>query len=330
MKKIRHIIEFIIVKIIFTILKRLPHTILFWISSTIGQIMFLLPPLRKLTVSNVKAAYPEKIDKETKKIARESLINLVQSMLEFTWFSGRPDRLHKHFAQPLAINELAETKTKDGNGFIYVIPHLGNWELAGLIFSNTCDHPIAAVARKLDNPYLNKLIIGNRATEGTRVIPAKGAVKGMMRSLAEGFIVVTLIDQNTRVRDGGIWTEFFGLPVPASRAPAMFARKRKCEIAIGGCIRVGKKYDTFTEELPKSISEYESDEEIINDLMLATERVIRKYPEQYLWMYKRFQHIRETATIEEQQKYPYYAEVVKPRFYSTKVPKEKNSFDTTQ
>ena len=172
--------------------------------------------------------------------------------------------------------------------------------------------------------------MANRSSEGSIVIPAKGAVKGMMKALSDGNIVVTLIDQNTRARDGGVWTNFFGMPVPASRAPAMFARKRKCEIAIGGCVRVGRKYKTFTEELPKSINEYDSDVELMQHLMDAHERIIRKYPEQYLWMYKRFQHIPETANTDTIKKYPFYSEMVKPRFYSTKTPKEQNFFEVNK
>ncbi len=327
MKKLRYILEFILVKTLFTIIKIFPHSALFAVSSTIGRMIFLLPTISKLTTANVKTCFPEKSRKESKSIARKSMINIVQTFLEFVWFSGSKKRLKAHFQSPLNIEELAKEKTKDGKGFIYVVPHLGNWELAGLICSYLSKTPFAAVARTMNNPYLNKLIVENRTTEGTKIINAKGAVKGMMKALADGYIVATLIDQNTRCRDGGIWTDMFGLPVPTSRAPAMFARKRGCEIAVGGCVREGKKYVTFTEELPRPVSEYRSDEEITQALITATENVIRKYPEQYMWLYKRFQHIPETTNTETADKYPYYSEVVKPRFYSTKVPKSENFFE---
>jgi len=329
MRKIRQILEFLIIKTLFIIIKMMPHTMLFYVSSFLGLFVFMIPAVRKLVSANIHATFPEKEKGEVKTIAKASINNLIQSFIEFAWFSNSPYRLQKHFQPPLKINELAKEKTKDNNGFIYVVPHLGNWELAGLIFSKVCDQPFAAVARKLDNPYLNKLLIAHRESEGTQIIPAKGAVKGMLRALGQGCVVATLIDQNTRLRDGGIWTKFFGMSVPASRAPAMFARKRNCEIAVGGCVRQGKKYITFTEELPKKVCDYESDTDIINDLMAATENVVRKYPEQYLWLYKRFQHIPETATEADVARYPSYAEKVTPRFYDVRVPKEQNNFKPT-
>ena len=136
-----------------------------------------------------------------------------------------------------------------------------------------------------------------------------------MKALAKGSAIVTLIDQNLRARDGGIWVDFFGLPVSSSRAPAMLARKLGYEIILLEYIRVGRKYTTFTKTLSKPIPAYESDQELIQDLMTATENIVNKYPEQYLWLYKRYQHIPETANEMMIDNFPFYAKKVTPNFY---------------
>jgi lauroyl/myristoyl acyltransferase len=111
------------------------------------------------------------------------------------------------------------------------------------------------------------------------------------------------------------------LPVPTSRAPALFGRKLNTPVAIGGCIRKGKKYEMFSEELPKNPSEYGSDEELIQDIMKITENIIRQYPEQYLWFYKRWLYIPENATDEQKKRYPFYSVNAPPRFFSKLSPK---------
>jgi len=325
-KKIRHILEFIFLKLLFVIINRLPHRALFWISATIGYLMFKIPSVKKLTTSNVQASFRNKSNEEVKRIACGSLSNLIQNLLELIWFSGEAKRQKKYLPISLKINELVKEKTRDGKGLILVAPHVGNWELLGLMGTTNFGLPFAAVAKKQDNPYLDKLIVQKRSAEGTRIIPSKGAIRGMMKALAKGSVTATLIDQNLPARDGGIWVDFFGLPVSSSRAPAMLARRLGYEIILSGCIRVGRKYTIFTETLPKSISAYESDQELIQDLMIATENIVYKYPEQYLWLYKRYLHIPETANKTMIGNFPFYAKKVTPHFYNKRVPPQENIF----
>ena len=46
-----------------------------------------------------------------------------------------------------------------------------------------------------------------------------------------------------------------------------------------------------------------------------SERYIRKNPEQYLWLYRRFQHIPPGAPEELRKRYPYYARVPGAKFF---------------
>jgi KDO2-lipid IV(A) lauroyltransferase len=143
-----------------------------------------------------------------------------------------------------------------------------------------------------------------------------------MKALREGYQLATLIDQNTRVRDGGIFVDFFGLPVPTSRAPAMFARKLNAWVAVGGCVRQGREYKLFLRELPRPAAEYPDDESLIQDLMHLTEDIVREHPEQYLWIYERWRYIPADASPELAARYPFYATKAPPRFYDGNAEKE--------
>ena len=93
--------------------------------------------------------------------------------------------------------------------------------------------------------------------------------------------------------------------------------RRVLYVAVGAVVRdspdTGKAY---LRELPKPVSEYASDEEMIQDITNITVDYIRMAPEQYCWLYKRFQHIPPDTPEEIRKRYPDYARVPKDSFFS--------------
>jgi chorismate mutase len=57
------------------------------------------------------------------------------------------------------------------------------------------------------------------------------------------------------------------------------------------------------------VSEYDSDEALAQAMMSVLEDLIRQYPEQYVWLYKRWRYIPLDAPAEIAGKYPGYARV---------------------
>ncbi len=299
-----------------------PHSALRHMASLVGLFLWATPNFRRIVLANLRIAFPDKTERELRAIARENANQTPLTVLELFWFSMHPKALDSLVDFPEKCLELTRRMGSGGKGAMWLVSHFGNWEVAGLKFERYSEFPLAVVVRPMNNPRLDKLLSSGRSAFGTRVIPAKGAVKGIMKALKEGRFVATLIDQNTRARYGGVFIDFFGLPAPISRAPAMFARKVGAPVAVGGTLRVGSRYTMFVRELPKPTSEYDSDEELLRDMTRISEELIRERPEQYLWFYKKWQHIPEWIDDERKAKYPFYSSVVTPRFYSEKAPKE--------
>jgi Kdo2-lipid IVA lauroyltransferase/acyltransferase len=320
LKKIRYIIEYIPVFILIKGLRLLPFCALKILSHTIGSIMYLVPPVGRLTTANVVAAFPGKSRSECCGIARRSLGNLVLGFVEFFWMVDNMKRIEKyaHMHHAEDINHHADRQ----ESILFVTPHFGNWEIAGLLMTHYTRMRFVVIAKPIRNPYFNKLVNGCRET-GNKVIYSKGAVREVMKAMREGFGLGSLIDQNTRVRDGGVFIDFFGLPVPVSRMPAMLGKRKGNFPYFGGVRRDPETghLHSYINHLPKPIEEYESDEEIISDFMKLTEEMIRQYPDQYLWFYKRFQNIPRDASPELRAKYPWYAKVASDRFYDKNAPK---------
>jgi len=289
----------------------------------IGWVMDHVPACRNLVRANIHAAMPELPPEEVARIGRESFCNLIFNMAEFFWLSGRPDRIRERYGVGEDCVKRHQESLSRGERIIFVTPHLGSWEASAVVAAYHVGIRMTAIAKPMRNPFFNEFINrrNREKSTGMEVVLSKGAIRATLKALHDGKCIGTLIDQNTRVRDGGVFVDFFGMPVASSTAPA--ALKRYCDgkgiptvIVFAAAIREADgRIFVYNEYLPKPFEEYEDDRAVIQELMGISERYIRKYPEQYLWFYHRFQNIPETASPEVRAKFPPYAKTVPPTFY---------------
>ncbi|NOY75212.1 MAG: hypothetical protein GXP32_05400 [Kiritimatiellaeota bacterium] len=314
---------YILVLILYGVVRCLPYGAIVALANTAGFVMYLVPQFRKLVSANLRIAFPEKSDKEVRGLTKRNLSNTALLGLEFFWFRKRGDRSDALVRFADGGIELIEDLDQLNKGGMWVPPHLGNWELMGMHYRRSCKPNFAVVVKKMVNPYLDEFVNTGRTSEGTRVIYAKGAVKEMMKALRGKYYIATLIDQNTKARDGGVFVDFFGLPVPASRAPAMFARKMNLPVTVACCVRENRGMVIHINLLTKGASEFKSDEEFTQAVMNEIEGFCRRFPDQYLWLYERWRHIPENIDDDRLKRYPYYSAKVTPRFYDNNAPKAK-------
>ena len=321
--KSRDFLVYLAVLIPYRVIRLMPYAVVKAGARLGGEIMNLVPSIRKVVRANIRVAFPEYSDAEVAGVGRRSLCHLTRNLAEFIWLNGRPDRIERCYVLPPDITERLKGHVARGERIIFVNPHLGSWEASGVMAPYYAGVDMVAIAKPIRNPYLNGLInSGNREkVKGLEIIFASGAIRAATRALRNGRGVGTLIDQNTRVRDGGSFVDFFGLPVPSSTAPAHLmkycvAHELPAVIVYGTSVRHedGRVY-AHSEYLPKPFAEYRDETEVLQDLMKISESYIRQYPEQYLWFYSRFQYIEPTCPEPLKKRYPYYARVAGPHFY---------------
>ena len=126
---LRFFLEYAGVMIFYCSIRILPLNAIRTISNISGRFLYLLPGFRKLCCANIRTAFPEKPDCEIRRIAMESLQNMVQTILELFWFSGRQDVLANLTEDSHICVNLTKKSMKEG-GLIWISPHIGNWELA--------------------------------------------------------------------------------------------------------------------------------------------------------------------------------------------------------
>jgi Kdo2-lipid IVA lauroyltransferase/acyltransferase len=196
-----------------------------------GLIALLLPKRRRIAIDNIRQALPfmkRHPDwacplEAPEEIARELFRHLGVSLLETC-------RLYHGMGEALLNNvefrgvenyERARSKHK---GVIFVTGHCGNWELLALAFSHACNEPVAVVARRQNNPYLNAMVESMRLHYNNRIIYKQGALKTMLGVLKGDGIIGILADQAVFPEDGAL-IDVLGRKAWASKAPVIIGRK---------------------------------------------------------------------------------------------------------
>ncbi|MFI5403801.1 MAG: lysophospholipid acyltransferase family protein [Planctomycetota bacterium] len=168
-------------------------------------------------------------------------------------------------------------------GAVLVTGHFGNWELYGAALRHL-GIPVAAVARPLAVPWLDRAVGRFRRAHTQETIPKRDALPLAMKAIRRGVCVVFLADQAAGRE--GIPIPFFGRDAQTYTAPAALALKLGVPLYAGYSTRLGDgiSYRCFAEHVPA-----EGDvESLTRRLNVLLEGYVRACPEQWWWFHRRF------------------------------------------
>lgn len=295
--KFTKILEYVAVYILILISRAIPLKFIKIISNFLGDLLYLLVPRRRnIAIENLQNAFKgEKNEKDIRKIARHSCRSFFLTFLEIInlrFLLTEPDAINRLRVTTEYLDELFSTAKEihdKSGGCIFVTPHIGNWEILPYV-SSIVGIPLVVVVRPLDNDYLEKLIYSNRAASGQVIIPKKNALIVLQKTLREGKSIGMLPDQSTIK---GISVNFFGRKASTTPVPAILAITYKRPIVVVACCRKpgNYQYEGFVCD-PIWPGEYESEKteifRLTEEMNRMMETIIRKYPEQYLWIHNRW------------------------------------------
>ena len=140
------------------------------------------------------------------------------------------------------------------------------------------------------------------------MVHKQGAIRKLLKALRSKKRIALLLDQNTRPEEGGVFVNFFGLPATCSNAAAVLSERTGAPIVMlfsKACADGTYHLYALPPLKPEAMLLKEKDASgitlaIINSL----EHEIRKHPEQWLWMYKRWKYI---APGSRKKDYPFYS-----------------------
>jgi KDO2-lipid IV(A) lauroyltransferase len=187
-----------------------------------------------------------------------------------------------------------------GRGLLLLTGHLGNWELLGLVAS-VRGRPISVVARPADNPALEAELLRLRSRFGNRVIYKKAALKEALKELKTGGVVAALIDQNVASKEG-VFVEFFGRLACTSPILALLALKTSAPVVPAFALRMPEGKYRVVVEPPVEIERTGNlDRDVVEATQKFTtiiEQYVRRYPDQWLWMHRRWKTRPHRAEVE--------------------------------
>jgi KDO2-lipid IV(A) lauroyltransferase len=266
---------------------------------------------RRRAEDNIRLSFPDMSEREIRRIAVLSIEHLFQLAGVDAMVMGRsirPSTWHRHLDFERARDAIP-VLTSDRPALL-LTGHCGNWELLGYGMS-VVGYPMAALARPLDNPLLNKWILGIREAWGLKVLTKWGATPVMQDILEHGGRLGFIADQNAG--DQGIFVPFFGRLASAYKSIGLLAMRYDAPIIVAMARRRGMRLDY--EFVLGDIIEPEDWKEHEDPLYYVTarytrgiERLVAECPEQYLWIHRRWKsrprHVRAgkpmPATLERQ------------------------------
>ena len=283
---------------------RLPRRVILGLAWLGGILAFLFDRRgRRIGLANLDVAFGStKKPAEKNAILRASYITMTRTFLDVIWFGVRSkERLTKYVELDSSVQQFLCPKNQ-----ICVTAHFGNWEVIGQMMA-IHGFPLHSIAMPVKNPDVDRLLIARREVTGQKIIPREGALRKLLGILRNNGKTAFLVDQNTKESEGGIWADYFGLPVPVTPAPAALAVKTGSEILIGFCAPLrGGRYRVYATEAiqpPESAGD-ETTRALTQQILSAIEREVSKHPEHWLWMYKRWKIKNRSVDPE---RYPFYA-----------------------
>ncbi|HWG44503.1 MAG TPA: lysophospholipid acyltransferase family protein [Gemmataceae bacterium] len=208
-----------------------------------------------------------------------------------------PHNWKKHFtlvdSAPLADLLLTDRPV------LVVSGHFGNWELGGYVLA-LFGFRTHAIARPLDNPYVDAFFRRFRERTGQKMLAKHGDFERMQGVLNSNGIMVTLGDQDAGQK--GQFVDFFGRPASTHKAVALLALEYNVPMMVLTCTRVSAagapgSTNWHYEIAPGDVidpEEYKGRPDalpaITERFTSALERMIRRAPEQYFWLHRRWKH----------------------------------------
>jgi len=269
----------------------IPHERIASMGRVLGILMYGIDVRhRRIVRRNLKFVYPEWSTERVKRKTKRVFQNLGSTILEIcqmSCFSSDEilDKV-KIRGKEYLLNAMHYNK-----GVILISAHLGNWEIVPLFWPLYFNSPITVVARQIQNKIINQWIHGLRTRFGSRVIYKDDALPEMTRTLRQGKILAILIDQGAR-RSLGVKIKFFNQFVIATPAAALLALRCNSPVLPGFCTR--NEDGSFTININPPIvlrktnnlsADLRENTQFMTD---SIEKAVRKYPEQWFWVHKRW------------------------------------------
>jgi KDO2-lipid IV(A) lauroyltransferase len=285
---------YLAVRLVIALLQALPLSLCREIAWLLSRLAYRMDKRhRNVALDNLRQAFPGQY-------SETALRQMVQAVYEhfcvmLMEFLAMPRKLRPHnWRHYLEFTEGKELLTAllSGQPVLIATGHFGNWELAGYMLA-LIGFKSYAVARPLDNPYLDDYFRAIRERTGQKLLAKKGELDRIEQVLADKQILCSLADQDAG--QNGLFVDFFGRPASTHKALALLALQQGAWVIVSGAYRTGDilQYRLKVQDAiaPEEFAEHpQAVKALTQRITTSLENLIREDLTQYLWLHRRWKH----------------------------------------
>ena len=302
-KRFRYRYEWFWVVLATKIIPLLPRKVCFHLANCLAGLFSTLDsPGRKVSRSNLETALGDALSTaERERIARQSYRYLARTMVDLIWSPRLTINNFRRWFEIVNLREvMAEIDPKQS--CIFTTIHYGNFEWAAKAMG-LCEVPLLILAQQFKNPLLDPIVAALRRHSGHEVARREGGIIRMFKALKRGHHVGILSDLTLRPTQPSVVIDCFGMKTCVTYAHAWLHRKTGAPIVPLHCEHLPGGRCRLVVQRKLEISPEATETEIAQACWDRFEPVVRKDPEQWLWMYKQWRYKPSQAD----RPYPFYS-----------------------
>ncbi len=268
-------------------LHRLPLSWLHAAGRVLGRIYTLVPNRElRITEINLELCFPAMDAAERHRLRNQTMQQIGCTLMEMSAIWFRP--LDDVMAMIGTIHGEEHFNRDEGRGLIILSPHIGCWEIAGLELQRR--GRVVNLYRPPRKASFGDLIKQARERGGAELVATDNrGVKRILQTLKSGGMTGILPDQQPKSDRGAVFAPFFGHPALTMMLTNKLARKTGAKVILACAERLpgGRGYDIHYLPAPEGIADADP-ERAARALNQGVETLIKLFPAQYQWSYKRF------------------------------------------
>ena len=244
-----------------------------------------VPKRRHIIETNLRVCFPEMSEAERRALARRVYVRLARAAIDHgTLWEADQEEIRRFVTFEGLENLLEEAKT---GPVIAVAPHFAGLDAAGIAL-NTYVRGVS-LYQKQSNPAWDEAVLAGRKRFSDPILIAKSNasdLRPVLRAMKEGLPFYYLPDMDHGIKNS-IFVPFFGVQAATLPMVSRLARVTRAKVVWCIATMTEKGYHVILskpwENFPTA--DYEADTLRVNQEL---EEWIRAYPDQYLWVHRRF------------------------------------------
>ncbi|MHB8636433.1 MAG: lysophospholipid acyltransferase family protein [Fimbriimonadaceae bacterium] len=247
---------------------------------------------RRRTIDNLQLAFPEWSDARRIQVAKGVFRHFGRMWVQFMRAPARTRDSIQAATEVVGLEHLLAAETL-GAGILFVGGHFGNWEWVAQWIAST-GRKLTVVQRDANQSGINTRLLKLREAAGLEVMSRGAAARGILVRMKRNEGVGLLIDQNA----GDAYVPFFGKPAGTVTGPAVISLRTQAPIIPVYAIRVGPgQYRVEFFPAVQAVPGQNPTESITAAINANLEAIVRRYPDQWLWMHDRWKSARQAGML---------------------------------